>query len=86
MTEEKLIAIFTLGVKIGYINARKDLGELKPYLSLAEAHAKYGRRIVDGWIIEENSKVIPIKGSSKNSKLKIDRLQLERRAASNNTY
>jgi hypothetical protein len=81
MEDNQIINLIALGVEIGYTRARIDLGDLKPYVCLAEAHAKYGRRMVDGWITEENSTVIVIKGANKNSKFKIDRLQLELRAA-----
>jgi hypothetical protein len=84
MDDNKLLNLIALGVEIGYTRARIDLGNLKPYLSLAEAHAKYGRRIVDGWISEENATVISIKGANKNSKVKISRIQLELRAAAGN--
>ena len=57
-------------------------GNLKPYLSLNQAHKIYGRGTVDRWIKE--GLITPIKDGDANSKVTIERLQIETVAKTSN--
>ena len=83
------IQVMTHVFKIGYTQATIDCGNLKPYLSMAEANRKYGRRVVEGWINEGLIEPIQDKRTpsnspvqkKNNSKMRLDRIRLETIAA-----
>lgn len=78
--------------RIGYEKATIDCGNLKPYLSMAEAYRKYGRRVVNGWINEGLIEPVQDRKTPSNdpackkntSKFRLDRIKLETIAASAN--
>lgn len=57
-------------------------GNLKPYLSLNQCYKMYGRGTVDRWIRE--GLITPIKDGDANSKVRIERIQIETVAKSSN--
>ncbi len=57
-------------------------GQLKPYLSLNQAYKQYGRATVERWAREGLIKLI--KDGDNNSKVRIDRLQIEAVARTSN--
>jgi hypothetical protein len=57
-------------------------GQLKPHLSLKEAQCIHGKSIVNRWIKE--GLVRPIKDGEGNTKVRIDRIQLEAVARTSN--
>lgn len=67
--------------ELGGIVALTEVGQLRPYLSKAEAYRKYGRGVVDNWIAEG---VITEKQDTPNSKVRLCRKQLASVAASQN--
>jgi hypothetical protein len=60
----------------------KELGLLKPYLSLNEAYSKYGEGTVDRWVKERL--VRKIKDGEGNSPVRIDRIEIEAVAQTSN--
>lgn len=67
--------------ELGGIVALTEVGQLRPYLSKAEAYRKYGRGSVEKWIAEG---VITEKQDTPNSKVRLCRKQLASVAASQN--
>jgi hypothetical protein len=59
-----------------------ELGQLKPYLSLRQAYKMYGEGNVERWRREGLVEVV--KDGDKNSKIRIDRIQIECVAKSSN--
>jgi hypothetical protein len=59
-----------------------QLGLLKPYLSLNEAHKKYGEGTVDRWIRE--GLIHKIKDGNGNSPVRINRIEIESVAETSN--
>lgn len=60
---------------LGAKNALISVGLLKPYFSLNDAYKMYGRRSVDRFIKE--GRLNPVKHGDKNSKVLINRLELQ---------
>ncbi|WON94800.1 hypothetical protein [Sphingobacterium sp. UGAL515B_05] len=67
--------------ELGGIVALTEVGQLRPYLSKAEAYRKYGRGVVDNWIAEG---IITEKQDTPNCKVRLCRKQLASVAASQN--
>ncbi len=69
-------------VNIGYQKALVENGQLKAYLSKADAYRKYGRRQVDRWIREKL--VTKVKDGTNSSSIRLDRTELETVAMTSN--
>jgi hypothetical protein len=81
-----------------YLNALVDAADLgaqkalieadviKPFLSLREAHRKYGQAVVNRWIKE--GLIRPGKDGENNAKIRIDRLAIDAvsKASNRTTY
>ena len=61
--------------EIGAKMALVELGLIKPYLKMREAQLKYGKSIVNRWIIEGLIK--PIKDGPRNASIRLNRIDLE---------
>lgn len=59
----------------GYKKCLEDKGQLKPYMSLSQANAKYGRKTVESWV--KQGLVEVIKDGADNCKCRIKREQIE---------
>ena len=57
-------------------------GNLKPYISLNQAYKMYGRSTVDRWA--EKGLVKLLKDGDKNSRVRIDRVEIETVAKTSN--
>ncbi len=70
--------------KQGYSECIQLFGLGKTVLSLSESYKLYGKRRVQSWI--EKGIVHIHKDGERNSKIKVDRIELERAAKSSNRY
>lgn len=61
--------------EIGAKKALEEMGLIKPYLKLREAHRQYGESIVKRWIQE--GLINPIKDGQRNASVRISRIQIE---------
>lgn len=66
----------------GYKKCLEDAGKLKPYISQAQAYAKYGRVVVDRWVNE--GLITVIKDGANNCRCRINREQIELIAETSN--
>lgn len=71
----QLNVILREAAQLGAKDALVQAGLLSPYLTQNAAYKLYGRRTVVGWIKE--GKIIAHKNGDKNSKVQLDRLELE---------
>jgi hypothetical protein len=68
--------------EIGAKKALEEMGLIKPYLKLREAHRLYGESIVRRWIQE--GLIRPIKDGTRNASVRINRIQIEAIAKTSN--
>jgi hypothetical protein len=71
----ELKVILRVAAELGAKDALVQSGLLSRYLNQNSAYKLYGRRAVDGWIKER--KIIAHKSGDNNSKVQLDRLELE---------
>lgn len=77
----RLAQLLKGAAELGGIVALTEVGQLKPYLSKAEAYRKYGRTAVDNWITQG---VVKEHQDFPNSKVRLCRKELASVAASQN--
>lgn len=81
--EEKHLKDIIIGaVKIGLLKGSMQKSTVKPFISKREAFRLYGERAVQRWINE--GLITEIKDGEGNSKIRIDRIQIEIVASTSN--
>lgn len=85
MPEEVLERILKKVVDLGYRKKEIADGVHPGYISMNEAHKRYGRITVEGWV---NAGIVKRHkdGKNKNSRIRVSVLELEMAACSNNLY
>lgn len=61
--------------EVGAKKALQEVGLMKPYLKLREAHRMYGEAVVNRWIKEGLVRVI--KDGTRNASVRINRIEIE---------
>jgi hypothetical protein len=76
------LKMLTEAAELGAIRALAQAGVIKPFLTQAEAFRQYGRATVESWV--KAGLIKTHKDGDFNSQVRLDRVQLEALAKSNN--
>lgn len=74
--------LMTISSEAGAKKAMIELGHISPTISKAQAYRMYGKGTVDRWIRE--SLIKPEKDGTNSSKMRIDRLEIDRISKASN--
>lgn len=81
-SEREYIKALNSAAQVASVQTLVSMGYIKPYMSLRQAYNAYGEGTVNRWIKEKLIK--PIKDGEGNSKVRIDRVQIEAVAQTQN--
>jgi hypothetical protein len=81
-SEAEFVKTLEAAAKVASVQTLVSLGYLKPYVSLRESYRLYGEGTINRWLKEGVIK--KIKDGEGNSKIRINRVQLEAAAQTQN--
>lgn len=81
-SEREFVKALEAAAKVASVQTLVSLGYLKPYVSLRESYRLYGEGTINRWLKEGVIKTI--KDGEGNSKIRINRVQLEAAAQTQN--